>query len=132
MSFLIWVNHLFLALKMTFCYRICCFCGNNLYISFFSLCYVCNKIGCVSHEVNFPFYSSLSSPLPSCPASPLLSPLGLEPVPWLVPPLCSVLPPAGVPPLGLEPPPSEPSPGVVGVLMSTLALPSLMALMTAA
>ena len=56
----------------------------------------------------------------------------VEPVPWLVPPLCSVLPPAGVPPLGLEPPPSEPSPGVVGVLMSTLALPSLMALMTAA
>ena len=45
MFFLIWVNHLFLALKMTFCYRICCFCGNNLYISFFSLCYVCNKIG---------------------------------------------------------------------------------------
>ena len=36
MAFLIWVNHLFLALKMTFCYRICCFCGNNLYISFFS------------------------------------------------------------------------------------------------
>ena len=78
------------------------------------------------------FYSSLSSPLLSCPASPLLSPLGLEPVPWLVPPLCSVLPPAGVPPLGLEPPPSEQSPGVVGVLRFTLALPALMALMTAA
>lgn len=45
MFFLIWVNHLFLALKMTFCYRTCCFCGNNLYISFFSLYYVCNKIG---------------------------------------------------------------------------------------
>ena len=54
------------------------------------------------------FYSSLSSPLPSCPASPLLSPLGLEP------------------------PPSEPPSGVVGVLMSTLDLPALMALMTAA
>ena len=45
MFFLIWVNHSFLALKMTFCYRICYFCDNNLYISFFSLCYVCNKIG---------------------------------------------------------------------------------------
>ena len=51
----------------------------------------------------------LKNGLPSsCPASPLLSPLGLEP------------------------PPSEPSPGVVGVLRSTLALPALMTLMTAA
>ena len=41
MFFLIWVNHLFLALKMTFCYRICCFCGNNLYIYHFSRFVMC-------------------------------------------------------------------------------------------
>ena len=70
MFFLIWVNHLFLALKMTFCYRICCFCGNNLYISFFSLCYVCNKIG---FPVRWGGYSSPSTLQLSNPISLALS-----------------------------------------------------------